>query len=273
MFTLNNYCDTDVSQLTDSMRSTDQGSVGSKTSYAIFGKEIGESGTPHLQGFLMLKNQAKFAYVKELLSQQFVTRGVHIEQGLGTPIQAMEYCKKDGQYLETGVPPKGQGARSDLAQIQQELNEGATDAEIATAHFSKWVVYRRSFTAYRNLMSQNEVRHVPEVIVLWGPTGTGKTRQVHQALGSLWSWPGGKWFDGYQDQDNALFDDFDGDLPFRLLLRLLDRYRLQVPVKGGFAWWNPKTIWITSNKKVEEWYPFEDISPLMRRITRVTHVE
>lgn len=261
-FTLNNPQEQETSHL---LSLKESGPENSRIKGLIIGEETGDSGTFHYQGFLMLKNPATMSSVKSFLGSS----RLHLERMMGTPIQAWVYCEKEKVFLVIGEKPAGQGARSDLLAIQQLIRDGTSEQTIADEYFGQWIVYGRRFEAYRNLISQNEVRHAPEVIVLWGPTGTGKTRRVHEALGTLWSWPGGQWFDGYRNQDNALFDDFDGEIPFRLLLRLLDRYRLQVPIKGGFVWWNPKTIWITSNKHPDDWYPLEDISPLMRRISRI----
>jgi len=235
--------------------------------YMIFGNEVGESGTPHLQGLICWSTCKTMQAVKDAMDLQ----RLHLEPMMGTFKQAEDYCKKDGDWINYGTPLK-QGARKDLEIIQEQIKDGVDEVQIAEEHFGKWVVYRRSFAAYRNLINQGQDRSPPEVKVLWGPTGTGKTRAVHQALGTLWTWPGGQWFDGFNGQDNALFDDFAGELPFRQMLRLLDRYSMMVPIKGDFVQWTPKTIWITSNLEVEQWYPFENCAPLLRRIHSIEHI-
>lgn len=237
-------------------------------SYGIWGKEMGELGTPHLQGFLRFKHCKSMQQVKTIMD----STTVHLERQRGTLSQAIEYCKKDNDFQEIGTPPKGQGKRSDLDGVKEMLDQGASELEIADSHFGSWVRYRKSFKAYKQLKVGGARLQAPEVKVIWGPTGTGKTKKVHEALGTLWTWPGGQWYDGFQGQDNALFDDYEGEIPFRQMLRLCDRYPFQVPVKGSFVWWTPKTIWFTSNKPVEDWYPLEDISPLLRRINTIEHL-
>lgn len=259
-FTLNNYTQEEYQQLT---------TLKDGICYTIVGKEAGEQGTPHLQGYLECTNRISMRALKTRIG----LNGIHLEARRGTQAQAITYCKKEGDFVEVGNKRPGQGSRSDLQDIKRDIEEGTSEIDIASSHFNKWVIYRRSFSAYRNLLHANVSRPAPVVRVLWGPTGTGKTRRVHEALGTLWSWPGGQWFDGYSGQDNVLFDDFRGDIPFAFLLRLLDRYKLQVPVKGGFVWWYPKVIWITSNLPVEEWYTLgEDIAPLLRRITEIENM-
>lgn len=149
------------------------------------------------------------------------------------------------------------------------------------------VRYQGSLSAYVNLAPPKGLRRAPRVEVLWGAPGVGKSRYVHDfanvhfGLGDfgtfepdLWTSKSSQWFDGYSGQRVALFDDYAGGIEFQLFVKLLDRYHLQVPVKGGFTWWYPDWIFITSNVDPENWY--SDLSPnqlgaLLRRI-RVYHV-
>lgn len=84
------------------------------------------------------------------------------------------------------------------------------------------------------------------------------------------------WFDGYVGQTRVIFDDFrPWWCEFSWLLRLLDRYPIQVPVKGGFVNFIPEEIIITTNKSPEDAFGMyrsnEDLQQLRRRLTRVVH--
>lgn len=59
----------------------------------IYGEEVGESGTPHLQGFIYFKNARYFSAIKKVLPN------AHIETAKGNIIQNFEYCSKDGKYF------------------------------------------------------------------------------------------------------------------------------------------------------------------------------
>ena len=65
---------------------------------------------------------------------------------------------------------------------------------------------------------------------------------------------------------------------FRWLLRVLDRHRLIVPIKGGFTNWIPTRIYVTSCKSPEEVYSqdmfdaHEKVDQLLRRIDEVVHM-
>ena len=99
-FTINNYNDEHESLLESEGNSDD-------VAYLIYGKEVGSSGTPHLQGHVSYRKQLRFSKVKERLPD-----GTHIE--VVRLLQShIEYCKKDGNYSEFGTPPKlGNDSRS-----------------------------------------------------------------------------------------------------------------------------------------------------------------
>ncbi len=76
------------------------------------------------------------------------------------------------------------------------------------------------------------------------------------------------WCDGYSGQADIVIEDFAGSIEYRILLRMLDEYKLQMPVKGGFVAWAPERIWISSNLHPRDWYPSNnyDGGPLERRL-------
>lgn len=68
--------------------------------FAVVGEEVGEKGTPHLQGFLHLRTKRTFNVLHQKLP------GAHIEVAKGTDLDNLYYCKKGGKVLlEVGVPP------------------------------------------------------------------------------------------------------------------------------------------------------------------------
>lgn len=93
-FTLNNYTDIDYSRLCDAVDDYED------CDYIVFGKEVGESGTPHLQGFVSFSRRKLLGAVISVLGQ------CHLEFARDVP-RAIEYCKKDGDFVEFGEPPKG----------------------------------------------------------------------------------------------------------------------------------------------------------------------
>lgn len=89
-FTLNNYTEEEHSSIVLTFRD--------KCSKWIIGKEIGESGTPHLQGYCEFKTKVRAT------SALSFTKRIHWEKAKGTPLENYEYCKKDSIFEEYGFP-------------------------------------------------------------------------------------------------------------------------------------------------------------------------
>lgn len=85
-FTLNNYTPEDVLAMQNCPHK-----------YLVFGYEVGEKGTPHLQGYIELMKKQRLSYLKKVHST------AHWEIRRGTAKQASDYCKKDGNFYEDGI--------------------------------------------------------------------------------------------------------------------------------------------------------------------------
>lgn len=241
--------------------------------YCVFGREVGEQGTKHLQGYVVFSKRKTLGSVKEFIGE------AHLETAKGNPKQASQYCKKEGDYVEFGKLPGGRGSRTDLQEVAKKIQEGATLRAIAEEYPSAILRYGSGVLRLKQHYRPDKSRCPPEIHVFWGPTGTGKTRRVWEFVKpeELWVHPGDRWFDGYDSQLAVLFDDFDGGW-FKLsyLLKLLDRYIFQVPVKGGYVWWCPRQIYITSNIEPKDWYPQalpNHRAALLRRLTEFGEIK
>lgn len=259
-FTLNNYSDEEEAGIA---------SILDKVNYMVYGREVGECGTRHLQGYMELVNKSRLSGVKKL---ECLSRS-HFEVRRGTSHEASTYCKKDGDVFEYGEISKGQGARNDLDTVKRHIEEGKSELEIADLHFGSWCRYRGSFEAYRSLKKAKTSRDV-KVTYLWGNAGTGKTRGVFETYSDVWisSDPTLQWFDGYNGEDVVLLDDYRGEANDALILRILDRYPTQVAVKGSFRSWCPTRIFISSNMKYDEMHLGIQDS-FRRRIHDTFHLE
>lgn len=252
---------------------------GELVRYLLIGREqCPRTGRRHIQGYVELRKAVGLRGIKRAFGEYY--HKAHFEPAKGDFAANREYCTKEGDFEEFGRPAvTSQGRRSDLEEIRTEIQAGATELDVADRHFAQWVVYRRSFGAYRSLLSPPKHRPQLEVYLLQGKAGLGKTRFVfercHGHQKPLWiSRPSLQWFDGYQGEEDVLIDDFRGQCEYEFLLRVLDIYPLQVPIKGGFVPWNPLRIWITSNLDPESWFPtICDLGPLRRRIRRCVKLD
>lgn len=239
--------------------------------YAIWQRERGENeGTEHLQGYVELSTPQRFTYLQRVLP------GAHFEERRGTREQAKEYCRKvetkiEGPWEYGTWKDGGAGARNDLNVIKRKLDEGIDEKVIADEHFGEWLRYYKGFREYKKLRTSHRTWKT-EVTILWGESGTGKSRKcMEEAPNGYWK-TRDEWWDAYDGEDDVIIDDFYGWLPYDFLLRLMDRYPLDVPTKGGFRRFVGKRLFITSNKPPEEWYPnITDKTPLLRRIDKRVH--
>lgn len=233
--------------------------------YLVIGREVGEQGTPHLQGYVYFENAKTLSACKALIAD-----GVHWENTKGTPKEASDYCKKDGDVFEKGTLPKS-GKRNDIAAIRALVREGKTMNEI----IDECPGYQAMKCA--ELMRKYlppPAREAPEVLWYWGPTGTGKTRTAIEENPGAWiSGRDLKWWNGYDGQKTVIIDDYRCDFcTFHELLRVLDRYPYAVEIKGGSVWLAATRIIITAPKRPEVMWASrvnEDLQQLARRITSV----
>jgi len=131
-FTCNNYSDEDQEYLA---------SLDYK--YIVFGREVGDSGTPHLQGHI------SFGEAKSLGNLVKLLEGCHVE-ACRNVAASIRYCKKDGDYSEYGCMGSGQGTRSDLIAAVEEAKQGLSLRELRTSYptvmcrYSKFIEEVRS---------------------------------------------------------------------------------------------------------------------------------
>lgn len=237
--------------------------------YLVYQKEKGEEGTEHYQGYLELKQAQRFSRLKAWLPR------AHFEPRKGTQEQAIAYCKKEDTRLEGpwefGLP-KSQGKRSDLIALYSSAKQGKRKREVLEEMPASYMRHYKAYAHVQGLFCPPPIDPPRQVHLLLGEPGTGKTRYVKDRHPDHWQTPLQKemWFDGYDGHDVVLIDDFAGQMPLHLLLQLLDRYVIQVPVKGGFTWWTPRHIYITSNLCISEWYDYSKrqihLAALERRI-------
>ncbi len=248
--------------------------------------ERGTNNTPHFQGYIEFNHSVRLTGIKTLISSNG-----HYEPRRASAYDAWQYCTKSTGLKETdtilsiiyGTPPTaiGRGRRSDIHAATIFIRDGGALSDMVEEHAVVIVKYHKGLKVLIDLVTPDRDRTVNKIVeVYWGDPGSGKTRKAYDENESMYAVPIQQgtsiWMDGYANEECVLMDDFEGQMPLRALLRILDRYPIRVPTKGGHCKFNPNTIIITSNSHPRDWYKWENHPPskkaaLMRRITTIQH--
>lgn len=226
----------------------------------------------HWQSYLEFKKPVSMKDIKNM----FNDNTIHLEKRAGTREQARDYCKKDGNFKEYGIWSTGKGFRTDLKEFTNKLADGTIRlSELMLEEPTLYCKYRNGLKDIQAAIDKKKnsgFRHV-EVEVISGPTGLGKTRLAMEH--AKFKIEGSKldWFDGYDNEDTILIDEYDNDIKITSLLNLLDGYQLRLPIKGSFCYAGWTKVYITTNLRKEQLH--EHAKPahrdaLFRRITKWT---
>lgn len=134
-FTLNNFTVADETRLQN---------LTNDVVYLIAGREVGPSGTPHLQGFVQFQSRKTLNQVIAIIGQCHctITRSV---------LASIEYCKKDGDWFEIGATANmsNQGKRNDIEAFKDTVKNGERDPKkLREDHSEVAAKYHRFFVEY-----------------------------------------------------------------------------------------------------------------------------
>jgi len=263
-----------------------------KPYYMVMGDEIcPKTKRPHFQGFIQFKSQRSIASTEKKVHYNDPITGksqrwIQVMRKDGTPVANETYCKKEGKWKEWGCPPttNNQGARTDLYSMANDIMSGKIKSLLEVAEINPMAVYQygKGFKNLFELQLAKRKRTVKtEVIAYWGPSGTGKSYHALEAPGQedveiVFADAG--FINGYSGEDRVCFEEFDPKMMSRdTFLRITDKHRCKVNLKGSHSNWCPKVIFFTSNSNPAYWYAgtngrpdeavyrrFDKIIPLMK---------
>jgi len=174
--------------------------------------------------------------------------------------------------------PKNQGDRTDLQSIKRALE---SNSSIKTLLDSDLEINSHGLRLAERLLRYTDTPrdYEPQVIWLWGKTGTGKTRTAVSLLPDAYfkSNGGGKWWPNYDGEEDVIIDDLrSATYPFLELLGMTDRYPYTIEDKGTIRQFKARRIIITCPRCPGEeykWETMEDIGQLTRRIALIEEVK
>jgi len=251
-FTLNNYDPAGLGGLGLGL--------GLEYSYLIYGKEVGQSGTPHLQGYVQLLKKTR---ISKKLQQKYG----HLEKRKGTVEQAIAYCKKDGDFTEFGeVPLTGGEANKRRWEGAWEMAKAGKFEDVPAD------IRIRSYRTLKEIRKDYMVAPLPndemENYWMYGLSGCGKSRYARETYPNAYYKMANKWWDGYQGQDVVIIEDLDerhNCLGHHLKI-WGDHGAFLAETKGGAIMIRPKIIFITSNyHPISIWNDENMLEPIKRR--------
>ena len=254
---------------------------------AIGQPEIGEGGYRHFQIFAQGKRQ-RFSTLKRKLKA--VGLGdAHMEPRKGSVSEAVGYCSKektrDGEGFSFGQIDKHekedsrQGERSDLARLKARAEAGETvsqillseDGELA-ARYLGWL--RATCEAAQASKYRTAVREGLEVNYLYGATGTGKTTHVYEAegIGNVYTVTDySHAFDKYEGEQVLLLDEFTGQISMPVVLKILDKWPVQLSARYSNRWAAYTRVWVVSNLPPSELYVYAPLEQRRAFFRRFAH--
>lgn len=244
-------------------------------SFASCGHETcPETGRKHLQCY--------FEFTYPVLDTTFynkIGRHCYYKSRTRSAVAAKEYTEKGDQSHEewddhkTQGPNYGvnadvvqwgtmseQGKPSVITAFCDKLAGGLTMRQCAQDDPDTYVRFYKGIERWHNMcnVTPRDGSDMPETYVLYGSSGSGKSKAVHQHVDAddtyFWNPGMGNWFDGYYGQKTVVLEEFRGQIPFAQLLAMLDRYRCKVPVKGAIQEFVATKIFICSPTDPRNWY-------------------
>lgn len=254
---------------------------GNNSVFMTWQREVApETGTPHLQGYLVLKPNPKNknGYTLKWLKDN-IDPFIHWEPRRGTHQQAVDYCNSTGahegkprvdgpwtvgEWSDTAGPAKGGKVNgSKIMSVKEDIDKGVNEEELYEKHFGEMLRYGKNFDRYRMAKQSKFRKHHTLGFVYYGPPATGKSHKVRTLTEANFGdsvyylqLDGGErvWWDGYTGQKAVVIEEFHGQMKISYLLKLLDRYPMSVETKGSMVPFTSEMIFFTSNEHPSEWY-------------------
>lgn len=259
VFTINNYTDDDTQAL-------DAHFIFDSVRYLVYGREVGDTGTPHLQGYIEYDSARTHRQVTKKIP------GAYVALRRGNAAQAAAYCKKDGLFMEFGEisdspDDKKAKAQAVYGAIIKKAEEGNTEwiKENYPKIYFQWKPRIEDIALPKTVILDGELQNEWWV----GSTGTGKSQKLWATYPNHFQKELNKWWCGYNGEEIVAIEEWSpkNECTGSQLKIWADRYPFTGQIKGGsLKKIRPKKIIVLSNYTIEQCFPSaEDHLPLKRR--------
>lgn len=251
-----------------------------KYDYIKVVKENHKSGDPHLHVYI----QCSTPYDIKSQSKLDLENKYHgnYEPARGTYAQIQDYMNKDVvDVYEEGIPDTERGDRSkETARgtevrkllnrkiLTENLHDLVMDGEISVHSYPLLKKAKRQILLDSTPVGKFDVER--KSYWIYGESGQGKSRIVRKYDPNLYTKPQSKWWDGYNGQPTVLIDDFDlfGKGLSHYIKIWADGYSHLSEEKGNTVPCAFKTLFITSNYRINDIWPFNEDPELNKAISR-----
>lgn len=240
-FTINNHTKADGRLIDENL---------GRFTYLVCGSEVGDNGTPHIQGYVVFKNRVRKTAVKKIFPRAHLeAKSVH-----STYQECIDYCTKDGDFTEHGIAPITTSERN-----KKKWDEAFALALAGKINDIDKGMLIRYYHAFKRIRQDNPPvpKDLKQKRNYWiiAPSQYGKSMYARKRWPDYYDKPPNRWFIGYKGQTTILCDDFGPKQCLYLgwyMKRWGDLYSFPMETKGGGTQIRPKHVVVTSQYTIEQ---------------------
>lgn len=245
------------------------------TYYAAGDEVCPNTGRVHLDGYYEYSTQRRLETEIKKWNKTFGKGFGKLFLANGSHGENFDYSSKENRRVDVyGSPSLGQGNRTDLLALRDDITAGILTAEqVALENPSVYHQYGRTLHKIEDIRLRSQFRTwMTKGFWYWGPTHSGKSHIAFEGYDSsthyLWKDDKG-WQDGYIGQEIVIINDFRGSIAYNELLTLIDKWPTFIPRRGREpAPFLAKKVIITSSLPPHRVYKNRDIEDSLEQLLR-----